>query len=401
MSPRKRSSRSSRSRTELPGTIGLYLHLPFCVSKCAYCDFASLPLESAGGLPMARRYLDALGVELDLRAASPEFADAAVETIYLGGGTPTVLPADWLSGLLERVRRRFAVAEEVEVTVEANPGTVDEAKLAALVAAGVNRLSLGVQSFSDQVLRTLGRAHTAGDAEAAPAAARAAGFANLSFDLIHGVPGQSSRDWEETLQRALAAGPEHISCYGLSIEQGTPLAAGIEAGRLALAGEDQCADMYQSAVALLTAKGYHHYELSNFALPEQECRHNRRYWAGGEYLGVGVSAHSYRGGVRWNNTGSLPVYTEWLERGRLPAVRAELLSRRERVGEMLVLGLRCREGVAEQEIAEACGLSPREIFGKEIEELSDRGLLIAGDGRLRVPRRKWLVSNEVLSHFVA
>ncbi len=381
--------------------LGIYLHFPFCLRKCPYCDFASEPLDQAGGLPAARRYLDALAIELDLRAASDEFSGAEAETIYLGGGTPTVLPAEWLADILARLRMRFPFVDDPEITVEANPGAVDEEQIAALLAAGANRLSLGVQSFSDDVLRTLGRVHSAAEAQAAIEAARAAGCADLNLDLIYGVPNQSLQDWRKTLQRALDADPEHISTYALSVEPGTPLAADIAAGRLPSPDDDLSADMYAAAADLLPAGGYEHYEISNFAHPNRACRHNRRYWANAEYLGLGVSAHSHRGGLRWNNSDSCAVYTEWLERGLLPVARAEALSQRQRVGETLMLGLRRAEGVCEEEVAALCGLSPHAAFGKQIDELCSEGLLIAAGGRLRIPGAQWFVSNEVLAHFVA
>jgi oxygen-independent coproporphyrinogen-3 oxidase len=403
MSPRKHSSPSSRSpirREETARAIGLYLHFPFCLSKCAYCDFTSAPIESLGGLPAARRYLSALNNELDLRAASAEFHSAAVDTIYLGGGTPTVLPAEWIAEVVSRARMRFCVAEDAEITVEANPGTVDEAKMRALLAAGVTRVSLGVQSFSDPVLAVLGRCHSAAEAEAAIGAIRAAGCASLNLDLIYGAPSQSMEEWREALQRALAARPEHISAYGLSVEEGTPLAEAIESGELPEIDQDLGGDMYQMAAEVLTGAGYAHYEISNFALPGRECRHNRRYWAGDEYLGAGVSAHSYRGGWRWNNADSLPVYLDWLEKGLLPVARAEALSPRERVGELLILGLRREEGVTEVELVEQCGIGPREVFGDEIDGLCEQGLLSYSEGRLRLPPGEWLISNEVLARFV-
>jgi oxygen-independent coproporphyrinogen-3 oxidase len=403
MSPRKPSSPSSRSRSrrgEAGGAIGLYLHFPFCLSKCAYCDFASAPIESLGGLPAGRSYLGALNNELDLRAASAEFHGAVVDSIYLGGGTPTVLPAEWIAEVVSRARMRFRVAEDAEITIEANPGTVDEAKMRALLAAGITRVSLGVQSFSDLVLAVLGRCHRAAEAEAAISAIRAAGCGNLNLDLIYGAPTQSMEQWQETLRQATAAKPEHISAYGLSLEEGTPLAAAIESGELPEIDQDLCGDMYQTAVEALAGAGYTHYEISNFAHPGRECRHNRRYWAGEEYLGAGVSAHSYRGGWRWNNADSLPVYLDWLEKGLLPVARAEALSPRERVGELLVLGLRREEGVVEAELAEKCGIGPREVFGDEIEGLCEQGLLSCDGGRLRLPPGEWLVSNEVLARLV-
>jgi len=382
------------------GGIGAYVHIPFCARKCAYCDFASEGLEEAGGLSVARRYVDALAIETDMRAMSEEFHGAPVETIYLGGGTPTILPPEWMAEVLVRLSNRFAFEDGAEVTIEANPGTVDEPKIAALLAAGVNRLSVGVQSFSDETLRTLGRIHTAAEAQEAIAAARRAGCANISLDLMYGVPRQSLEEWRESLAAAVECGVEHISAYALTVEEGTGLQAQIESGELPAPDDDLAADMYLDAEQILGEAGFEHYEISNFARPGLECRHNRRYWADDEYLGLGASAHSFRGGVRWNNADDLRVYTEWIERGRLPVVRAEALSARERVGEMLMVGLRRAEGVSEEEIERRCGLGPREVFGEEIRGLCGDGLLVAEGGRLAIPREKWLLSNEVLAEFV-
>lgn len=384
----------------MPTPTSIYLHFPFCLRKCDYCDFASWALADVGGLDAARRYLDALLIELDLRAATEEFADSPVDTIYLGGGTPTVLPSEWLAEVLDRVGRRFPVDADAEVTVEANPGTVDRDSAAALLSAGVNRVSLGVQSFRDDELRLLGRVHDAAAAQEAVRAARAAGCRNLGLDLIYGLPGQKVEAWKDTLERAVAARPEHMSAYALSVEEGTPLAQRIAAGELPEPDDDATADMYALAAEKLSEAGYEHYEVSNFALPGRECRHNRRYWSGDEYLGAGCSAHSHRRGIRWNNAREPRVYVSAIEAGRLPVVRAEALSARERVGEMLMLGLRTVEGVSEQEVSDRCGLSPRDVFAAEIEQLCGQGLLIAEQGRLKIPRERWLVSNEVLSHFV-
>jgi oxygen-independent coproporphyrinogen-3 oxidase len=390
--------------------IGLYLHIPYCLRKCAYCDFASLPLDEAGGLAAARRYLDALAIELDRRAFSDEFSPLLrqlateatyVDTVYIGGGTPTILPPDWLASLFDRIRMRFTVRPDAELTVEANPGTVDEAKISALLAAGVNRISLGVQSFSDPVLQTLGRIHTAAEAHDAIAAARAAGCSNLSLDLMYGIPNQSLADWRTTLEAVVKAGPDHISAYALSVEPGTRLCDVIAAHELPPPDEDLAADMYLLAQDLLGDAGYDHYEISNFARPGMQCRHNRRYWACDEYLGLGAASHTFRGGVRWNNLPDPAVYTRWIEQGRLPVARAEALSARESAGEMLILGLRRAEGVREKDVLRRCGISPSEVFRDEIGRLCEDRLLIVDRGRLRIPREAWLVSNEVLSAFVA
>ena len=375
------------------------MHFPFCLSKCSYCDFASFPVEALGGLGFARRYVEALGVEVDLRAAR-EGAGATVDTIFFGGGTPTVLPAEWLAGVFARIRKRFVVAEGAEVSAEANPGTVEADKLGALREAGFNRISLGVQSFSDDALALLGRVHSAAEAREAVTAARAAGFENVSLDLIYGLPGQTLEEWREDLQTALSLQPEHLSTYGLSLEPGTRLTEEVSCERLPEVGEESFAEMYQLTEELLTAAGYEHYEISNYALPGQECRHNRKYWAGDEYLGLGSSAHSHRGGVRWNNLAAPGVYCEWLERGRLPEARAEALSAQARVGELLMLGLRCAEGVSEDEVAARTGLRPSEVFGEAAKRLCARGRLDIAEGRWRLPREQWLLSNEVLAEFV-
>ena len=401
MSRRKPSSPCSKSRTEAAGEIGLYLHLPFCLSKCAYCDFESVPLAGAGGLPTARRYLDALFVECDRRAASEEFAGATVETVYLGGGTPSILPPEWLAEALARVAARFDCLADMETTVEANPGTVGGEQLAALREAGFNRLSLGLQSCSEAVLQTLGRSHRVAEGLAAARAAREAGWRNLNVDLIYGVPRQSLEEWQDTLREVISLQPEHVSAYGLSVEPGTPLAAEIQAGRLCEPEEDLYAEMYLAAETTFAEAGYEHYEISNYARPGFACRHNRRYWLNAEYLGLGVGAHSHRRGLRWNNRGPVGVYIDRLERGQMPVLRAEALAPQARVGEALMLGLRQAEGVSEQAIAERYGIAPREVFGPEIEQLAGEGLLIAEEGRLRIPRDKWLVSNEALGNFIA
>ncbi len=385
-------------RTEM---IGIYIHIPYCARKCSYCDFTSLPLDEAGGMNVARRYMDAVAIELDRRAMSDEFRGCEVETIYVGGGTPTILPPDWIADLLDCLRMRFAVQADAEITVESNPGTVDEVKLRALLSAGVNRISLGVQSFSDPVLRTLGRIHTAAEAKDAVAAARSAGCANVSLDLMYGIPNQSLDDWRNTLNAAVDVDPDHISAYALSVEPGTRLCDIIAAHALPPPDEDLAADMFLTADEILGKASFDHYEISNFAQPGMECRHNRRYWAYDEYLGIGAAAHTFRKGVRWNNLPDPAVYTRWIERGRFPVARAEALSSREAVGEMLMLGLRRAEGIREKDVVKRCGTSLSELFAEEIERLQQDGLLIVERGRLRIPREAWLISNEILSTFVA
>lgn len=381
--------------------LGIYLHIPFCLRKCAYCDFASVPLEEAGGLSFARRYLEALLVELDRRAFSEEFRGAIVDTIYVGGGTPTALPPAWIGEVLARLRGRFQVSEDAEVTLEANPGTVDEQALAALLAAGVNRLSLGVQSFSDDHLQTLGRIHNAADAVNAIATARGVGYQNLSLDLIYALPGQTLPDWQRELNHAREFQPDHLSAYALSVEPDTPLAARITQGGLPSPDEDLAADMFNLAHELLTAAGYEHYEISNFAKPHQRCRHNRKYWTYDEYLGLGASACSFRGRVRWNNSPAINVYLQQLAQGAMPVIRAEALSAVVSAGEMIMLGLRTSDGVSLADIATRCGVDPRVTYAEVMEELTQGGRLVMDGDRLRLPAQQWVLSNETLARFIA
>jgi len=370
-----------------PGA-GLYLHIPFCWRKCPYCDFVSVPLAGQD----AAGYLQALEAEMALRA--PEAPTLA--SVYVGGGTPTVLPGGMLPGVLTAVRQHFRLAPEAEVTVEANPGTISRRGLEALRKAGANRLSLGVQSFQDATLRTLGRVHNAAAGLAAAAAARQAGFANLSLDLIFGTPGEGEQEWRRTLEAALGLRPEHISAYGLSYEPGTPFHAACGRGELQPAGEELEVRLYQAAGELLEAAGYRHYEISNYALPGRESRHNLNYWRGGDYLGLGMAAHSYLGGIRWGNVTTLAEYRARLAAGAPPVRMAERLSCERRREEMLMTGLRLAEGVALDRLP--CGLEQdlAEVYGKRIDELAQAGLLERPAGSIRLSPRGQLVADHVI-----
>jgi oxygen-independent coproporphyrinogen-3 oxidase len=366
---------------------GLYLHLPFCLRKCPYCDFSSVPLEGAQLAP----YLAALRGELALRRDECP----PLGSVYLGGGTPTALPPSALAALLAEVRRELAVREDAEVTVEANPGTVDEGGLAALRAAGANRLSLGVQSFDDRALAALGRIHDAAQAHQAVQAARRADFDNLNLDLIFAVPGQTEAEWEATLQAALEHAPEHLSVYGLTFEPGTPFHAALCRGELQPAAEETQARMFERARARLLAAGYRHYEISNYALPGRECRHNLNYWRGGEYLGLGASAHSFLGGVRWSNVRPPGEYVARLQAGAPPLAGAERLSRERRGEESLMVGLRLAEGVSLAGLEPGLGQDLAAVYGRRIRALAAQGLLEAEGGRIRLGERGWLLASYV------
>jgi oxygen-independent coproporphyrinogen-3 oxidase len=399
-----------------PGTeIGLYVHVPFCRKKCAYCDFCSF----AGRETLHEPYLAALERELRLLAARVRARGGRARTLYVGGGTPTALPVEALAALIQRTRKTFSLAPNAEITVEANPGTIDGASWKRLRQAGVNRLSLGVQSLNDRLLRLLGRIHSAEEAERAVRDARAAGFDNLSLDLMLGLPRQSLADWQESLARALAWQPQHLSLYALTVEPDTALAAQIARGDLEDVDDDLAADMYEWAEERLERAGYQHYEISNWARPGYESRHNLVYWHNQPYLGLGAGAHSWYVGRRWANVGDPAAYIARVRAA--PDERSDVVSpaadeiqaidARLEMSETMMMGLRLlQEGVSEARFRRRFGVSPEDVYHDEIEAAVAEGLLErvaqptgAGPGgeiRLRLTRRGHLLGNRVFMRFV-
>jgi oxygen-independent coproporphyrinogen-3 oxidase len=317
---------------------GLYIHVPFCRSKCPYCHFYSS--TSLGLIP---DWLEAVKKE----ALLYQGLFSSFDTVYFGGGTPSLLSPPALGDLLEFFRNRFFLSEDCEITLEANPGDLDRATTRELRKTGINRLSLGVQSFSDEELMLLGRRHRVPDAVRSLEAGRAAGFDNLGMDLIFGLPGQRGSRWQETLTRALTFRPEHISAYQLTPEEGTPLGNEVAQGRLRLWGEEESVQSFLETSRILESRGYLHYEVSNFAWGENRIsRHNRKYWQQVPYLGLGPSAHSFLNHRRWWNPASLGEYLNRLERGQKPVAGKEVLSPDQMRMESLLLGFRNRGGVA-------------------------------------------------------
>ncbi len=322
--------------------IALYIHIPFCRRKCHYCSFISYEQREAD-IPA---YISALKAELAQRARGER-----VRSIYLGGGTPTLLSMEQVADILAGIGSLFAVDAAAEISMEANPGTVNTAYLAAIRQLGVNRLSLGIQSLNDSELARLGRIHTAAEAGEAVRSARKAGFENLSLDLIYGLPGQTLADWQSTLDKALEMEPEHLSLYALSLEAGTPMWQATEEKRLPRPDPDLGADQYELAEDILAARGYRHYEISNWARKGGECRHNMVYWQNLPYLGAGVAAHSYRDGHRLANTGSLDNYLAAFGGGAPPAPEMdEAISPELQTAETVILGLRLCEGIGIENI---------------------------------------------------
>jgi oxygen-independent coproporphyrinogen-3 oxidase len=371
-------------------SVGLYIHIPFCQAKCAYCDFASY----AGCEALFVPYLDALRREMRL-------ARRVCHTLYVGGGTPTILPASDLAALIESARQTFGLGPDAEVTVEANPGTVDAASLRQLGKAGVCRLSLGVQSLDDGMLRLLGRIHTAEQAHLAVRDARAAGFDNLSLDLIFGLPGQTLAQWQEDVRRVLDLSPEHLSLYALTVEENTPLAASIEAGELRAPDDDLAAEMYAWAEEMLAEARLVHYEISNWALPGHACQHNLIYWRNEPYVGLGAAAHSWYDGVRRSNLRVPGEYIDVLRAGRSPIDEEEAIDPALEMGETMMMGLRLlEEGVSFARFTRRFGVSMDDVYRSQIEGLITRGLLARTPDRIHLTKRGHLLGNQVFAEFL-
>lgn len=373
----------------MANTIGIYIHIPFCKSKCDYCDFYSL----AGQEEQMDRYQRALLTHL--RAFAPKLKGWVVDTVYFGGGTPSYYGDKRLRELLSLIQRLFSVSRHAEVTVECNPDSVEARAMARLRRAGVNRISLGVQSADAQQLRCLHRVHSPRQVVQAVADIRQAKLTNLSLDLIYGLPGQTLADWEETLEKAMALEPEHLSCYGLKVEEGTPLARRVEAGEV-LPDDDTQADRYLWTVGRLERAGFAQYEISNFAKPGHESRHNLRYWLTRPYIGFGPGAHSDFGGRRYSFVRDLDAYIQGVLEGGSILDSEELIPRQERCGEYLMLRLRTALGIEEWEYRRNyfMDFAPLE---QRLEEFQAQGWAEkTAEGRWRFTPKGFLVSNQLI-----
>ncbi len=377
----------------------IYVHIPFCVRRCPYCDFNTY----AGLERLQGPYVEALIREV--RAYGRRMGRPQASTVFFGGGTPTTLTGEQLRRVLDAVRDAFDVLPDAEITSEANPGTVDSDRFRAMRDAGFNRLSLGVQSFDDEELRFLGRIHSAAEAVEAYRRAREAGFGNVNLDLMFGLPEQRIESWERSLSRAVGLRPEHLSLYALTVEEGTPLARWVADGKTPPPDEGAAADMYDLACDLLAEAGYRHYEISNWALDDPardwRCQHNLTYWRYEPYLGFGAGAHSFDGRRRWWNVSGVQEYIGKIEAGEPPMKSGEDIGERLAMGEMMMVGLRLlEEGVPEARFRERFGVSLKEAFPQEIEELTEDGLVEWHGGSLRLTRKGWLVANRVFMRFL-
>lgn len=372
----------------------LYIHIPYCRQKCRYCDFASW----AGQDSTMAAYVDALLREAD--AMAPYAKDATIQTVFIGGGTPSILPAELLAKLLQGLRERFDIPAGIEFTSEANPGTLTPNWLEAAIFGGVNRLSMGMQAYQPELLKTLGRIHNHADVVDSVCLSRSMGINNLSVDLMFGLPGQTPDMWLESLDAALSLGVEHMSCYGLIPEDGTPLKRDLDAGRLVLPEEEDERRMYDDTLRILAENGYQQYEISNFAKPSRECRHNIGYWTRVPYIGLGASAASMlntkSGGLRLTNPASIRDY--------IAMANAQAWRRRDRVSlmpsdaqfESLMLGLRMTRGVSEADFEAMHGLTLDAYCGDILRQQEKRGLLVHRDGFWALTRRGMDVQNAIL-----
>ncbi|HEY8909867.1 MAG TPA: radical SAM family heme chaperone HemW [Desulfosporosinus sp.] len=392
----------------------LYVHVPFCVQKCDYCAFYSHSLVNTPE-NLVSLYLEGLDAEMAKRQLD---APQGVSSLFIGGGTPTALRDQELEGLMNMIHRYFRMNQGAEKTVEGNPGTITDKKLDILKRYGINRFSLGVQAFDDKLLRAVGRIHTAGQAREAIRRLRTAGFNNLNLDLMFGLPGQDLKLWQASLEEALSYSPEHLSLYGLMLEEDTPLYERYTnkteetndkvaiTGRITpldpLPDDDLQADMHEWAVERLKQAGYTQYETSNFARPGYECQHNLGYWRGADYLGLGPGAVSCLTEVRWKNIEDVRAYQSRLQSGQDPIDEAgdEVLSLRERMAERMILGLRLEEGVNLTLFRNDFGVDLRDIYRDVLERYKDKDVFVFQGDYLSLNEKYSFVANSILKDFV-
>ena len=397
----------------VPGTgMGLYVHVPFCLTRCPYCDFNTYQ----GIEHLLAPYLEAVTTEFGLWGRALQ--SPAVGTVFFGGGTPSYLPDGYVGRMLEAARAAFNVRGDAEITLEANPGDLNQAACRRLLSQGVNRLSMGIQGLDDGLLTLLGRRHNSEEAVKAFRAARDAGFTDISLDLMYGLPHQSLAQWQDTLQTAVSLGPTHLSLYSLTLEEGTPLHRRVEHGELPEPDSDLAADMYNRARVLLAGAGYHHYEISNWARPGNVARHNLAYWLNRPYLGVGPGAHSRLGRYRFWEENSPRTYIDrvkWWQAAQpgpfgslteaelrtvSPVAGQEYIDRETACAETMFLGLRLLDGMDLAEASAEAGADLEARYRPTIEDLVGMGLLERQNGRLRLTERAYFIANQVFIRFL-
>ncbi|MBU1427543.1 radical SAM family heme chaperone HemW [bacterium] len=375
--------------------LGLYLHFPFCISKCPYCDFNSYQLKEDNQISS---YISALYKEIT--AYSQKLNKSNIKTIYLGGGTPTILSGVQIYNILEFCKDKFTIEKKAEITIEANPGTLDGEKLKLLIESGINRLSLGAQSFNNIFLKKLGRIHNTQDIIDSYNLAREIGFSNINIDIMFALPDQTTEDLQATLKKAVSLKPDHLSLYNLTIKPGTEYYENYKRNTLKLPSEDEEFDMYNWAINFLKENNFEHYEIANFARPHKRSLHNLIYWQNKPYLGIGAGAYSFIRGYRYMNFKDPEKYIKEVMNDKLPIDHGEKLSLRKRMIETIILGLRTKDGVSYKKYKTRFGINLNDIFSKQIDKLVNLGLLKKVDCKIKLTKRGIFLANTVFREFV-
>lgn len=377
-------------------TAGIYIHIPFCIRKCGYCDFLSAPADEA----LQRRYAACVAEEIRqfVQTAGDSDKRPVADTVFFGGGTPSILPLAGLEQIVTALTDSFSVSDDAEMTIECNPGTAGREKFEAYRDMGINRLSLGMQSAVDRELEGLGRIHTYSDTREAFCRAREAGFENINLDLMSAIPGQTVESWRFTLQQAVGMEPEHLSAYSLIVEEGTPFYERYRNGPPV--DEDTDRIMYAMTGEILSGSGYERYEISNYARQGFVCRHNMKYWSGDDYIGFGLGASSKIGAVRYKNETELIRYMNRVRRGKAVREVEEILDTADEMSEFLVLGLRKTGGVSRSEFCRRFSMDVNDVYGEWIEKSEKEGLLAVAGDRIRLTPRGLDVCNYVLCRFI-
>ncbi len=368
----------------------LYIHIPFCKQRCAYCDFVTYADKSY----LIDNYFKAINTEIALYGDKISKAD--IKSVFFGGGTPSYPPSDYIKGTLEKIN----ISEEAEISIEANPGTVNLEKLQKYRAAGINRISLGVQSFNNDILAVMGRIHDRATAIRNIGEVFRAGFENVGIDLMFGYPMQTEEMFRTSLETAVELGVKHISCYSLKIEENTALASMIKNGVLREVDDETDRNMYEAAKEILKKNGYRQYEISNFAKPGFACKHNIGYWQLDEYIGIGVAAHSYYGGRRYSNTENPSKYIRSLNKYVIPEENSEKIDEKESIKEYIILGLRMTDGITAEDFKQRYGKDIFSCYGPEITECMEENLLESANGKIRLTKTGMDLANQVFLRFI-
>lgn len=375
------------------------MHIPFCEQKCYYCDFHSVVVDDQGEFSLVvSNYLSSLRQEA--RYYRGIWGDPSLSSLFIGGGTPSLVPAKQLASFISFLREELPFVSEPEITMEANPHSLTFEAAHILAEVGVNRISLGVQAFQNDLLKAIGRIHVAEQIGESIQSLRRAGISNINLDLIFGLPGQTAKDWQETLEHAVALKPSHLSCYGLILEPGTPFANWAEKGLLEFPNDDVQAEMYEQTRIVLTKVGYEHYEISNFCLPGMESRHNLLYWKNAPFIGLGSGSTGYVNRIRYTNRASIQDYIKSWAKGVPLYTEKDEVSCDQEMDETMMVGMRLLRGVAERDFQNRYGVSFWEIYGPQIENLMQRGLVTFEDGYLRTTQRGLHLENQVSGVFL-